>query len=407
MTTLTSLRLRGTSVGLAAVAIIALAACSSTQAGTSATPLPSASPEPSPSPSVTPAPEFREPDWEVGLGSESWTIPAIEGNLAVVGANDGTLTALNVNDGTVQWKAETGGPLRGPAAIDGDSVYVVSDDGYLYAFGLDGAPLWKTEVGQGPERGHYDNYGSRPAVVDGTVYAAGMAGIVAAVDAASGEIDWTFDVEGAVQTGIAYGDGRVHVTAMNSRHVALDAATGDLLWELNTIQPGTTTPVVMGEAVIIGSRSANLQVRDAASGDKIWTATFGGSWVQSGGAPIDDGSFAVGSSDLGVVRAYNLDAGAVLWNVTLGGWPWGVPAAQDGVVYATNVRLDYQSPWDSALHAIDASTGAIVWQAAGGAAAEWQPDGYLAYGAGAGPAVTDTHVIAVMLDGTVRGFALS
>lgn len=380
--------------------ILGLSACAG--AGTELVP---ASADPYPSATVEAVPEVREPLWSFDLGTEGWATATVVGELALIGADDGVMRALDVADGSVAWEVSTGGALRGSAAVDGDAAYVVSDDGNVYAFGLDGDEVWTASLGSaGDPRGTYDNYGSKPAVVDGVVYAAGMAGVVAAIDAATGDVVWTHDVGGAVETGIAVADGRVHVTAMNNRHVALDASSGELLWELNTLDAGTTTPLVMGDRVIIGSRSANVQIRDAATGDKIWTASYGASWVQSGGAALGDDAFAIGSSDLGVVRAYDLATGDVVWNTTLGGWPWAVPAVADGVVYATNIRIDYQLPWDAALHALDAETGAVLWTAAGAPALTWQPDGFDVYGAGAAPAIADDVVIVILLDGTVKAF---
>src|SRR5690606_28127333 len=101
------------------------------------------------------------------------------------------------------------------------------------------------------------------------------------------------------------------------------------------------------------------------------TVSLGGSWVQSGGAAIDDSHFAIGSSDYKAVRGFNLDTGEGLWLTKVGGWTWGIPAVADDVVYASEIRIDYQQPWDTGLWALDAYTGEVLWTAGSGPALEW------------------------------------
>jgi PQQ-like domain len=44
----------------------------------------------------------------------------------------------------VVWRAQTDGPVRSSPAIDGDAVFVGSEDGYLYAFDrVNGRTLWR------------------------------------------------------------------------------------------------------------------------------------------------------------------------------------------------------------------------------------------------------------------------
>ncbi len=118
-----------------------------------------------------------------------------------------SVTALDVQTGERLWRFYTEGPVRFAPAVDGDRVYFVSDDGYLYCLdAADGALRWRFRglpegqvhrrvIGHGrlvslwPARGG-------PVVADGVVYfAAGLwptEGVfVHAVDAASGEAIWS------------------------------------------------------------------------------------------------------------------------------------------------------------------------------------------------------------------------
>src|SRR5690554_584271 len=109
--TLMSLSIRN-AAAMAAFAALALAGCSSTEAATTASP----SPSPSTSPSPT-GPQVREAAWSTDLGVELWSTPVAAGDVVLVGGIDGTLFALDAADGTLAWEVQTGGALRGPAAV--------------------------------------------------------------------------------------------------------------------------------------------------------------------------------------------------------------------------------------------------------------------------------------------------
>jgi outer membrane protein assembly factor BamB len=305
----------------------------------------------------------------------------------------------------VVWEVPTEGAVRGAIAIDGDTAYASSDDGSIYAIDESGTVVWSTEL-SGPvlERGNYDNYGSKPVVSGGVVYAATQAGMVGAIDAATGAVHWSVDVGAPVETGLALGDGRLHVSTMGNRHVALSTVDGAELWEIDTLRPTTTTPLIMGDKVIVGSRSAVLQVLNEATGEPVWTVTMGGSWVQSGAGAIDESRFAIGSSDYNAVRAFDINTGEGAWLTEVAGWTWGVPVVADGVVYASEIRLDYHLPWDTGLWALDADTGEVLWTASAGEPLEWTADDYPGYGNGAGPVVVGPFVIVPGLDGIVRAY---
>lgn len=390
-------------VTVAIAAALSLAACSGAGA-----------PEPSPSvsaraTSATPPapaqPYTAEPAWSVDIGSESWSQPAAVGDIVMVGANDGVVRGIDPQDGSVEWELQTEGAVRGGILADAGRGYLVSDDGRLYAIEATGEVAWTAVIDTSVvERTDYDNYGSRPTARDGVVYAASYSGTVVAVDQDSGAIEWSASVGARVETGLALAQERLHVSTMDGRHLALSLAEGAVVWESDTGGELTTTPAVMGDVVLVGNRVARLLGLDEATGERLWLVSFGGSWVQSGPVAIDEERFVVGSSDYNAVRAFDAATGKQEWQVRVGGWTWPVPAFADGVVYASEIRLDYQTPLDTALWAIDADTGAVLWKAGAGAALEWAPDGYGAYGNGAGPVVAGEFVIVPGLDGVVRAF---
>ena len=130
-----------------------------------------------------------------------------------------------------------------------------------------------------------------PIVVDGVMYASGVAGRVYALDAATGRQLWTFTpqfdpqvVRGAccdeVNRGVAVWQGKVYVAALDGRLYALDARTGAVAWSVDTITDhtraytSTGAPQVAGDVVVIGNGGAEADVRGYVSAYDLKSGTL-------------------------------------------------------------------------------------------------------------------------------------
>jgi quinohemoprotein ethanol dehydrogenase len=132
-----------------------------------------------------------------------------------------------------------------------------------------------------------------PVVVDGVLYASGVAGRVYALDAATGIARWRFEpavdlqvVRGTccdqVNRGVAVWQGRVYVATLDGWLYALDARDGRVVWNVDTIvertraYSSTGAPVVAGDVVVIGNAGGEYDVRgyvtayELASGRQRW-----------------------------------------------------------------------------------------------------------------------------------------
>ncbi len=133
---------------------------------------------------------------------------------------------------------------------------------------------------------------SEPIVVDGVIYISAPRSIVRAIDAANGNILWTFDPHvrldfsmgnssvARVNRGVAVWEGRVYVGTGDGRLVAIDAAKGTQLWSSQVVDPTldgvSGAPRVAAGKVFIGYSGSDEQVRgsiaafDAVSGRELW-----------------------------------------------------------------------------------------------------------------------------------------
>jgi quinohemoprotein ethanol dehydrogenase len=122
-----------------------------------------------------------------------------------------------------------------------------------------------------------------PVIVDGVLFASGVAGRVYALDAASGALRWRFeprlDLRNArdaccdlVNRGVAVWRGKVYVGSFDGHLHALDARDGRVLWSVDTIEDRrlaysvTGAPQVAGRVVVIGNGGAEFESRGYVSG---------------------------------------------------------------------------------------------------------------------------------------------
>ena len=87
-------------------------------------------------------------EWTFDAGAGISSTPLVDGELVYIGSEDGRLLALDTQDGRLAWQFQTGDMVRGVPAIWDEIVFIGSDDGNLY--GLDkatGAPVWRYRLG--------------------------------------------------------------------------------------------------------------------------------------------------------------------------------------------------------------------------------------------------------------------
>ncbi|HEY0384188.1 MAG TPA: PQQ-binding-like beta-propeller repeat protein [Candidatus Elarobacter sp.] len=301
--------------------------------------------------------------------------PTFRGNLAHTGVYAGAGPAAF---GGVKWKFQTGGSIVSSPAVAGDTAYVGSSDGFVYAVALaDGAQRWKFATAA--------RVVSSPAVTAGSVYASSYDGNVYAIDATSGKKRWHFATRGehrfiaphlhgalpvhepmpdpwdfflsspAVSRGIVYagsGDGNVY---------ALDAASGRKRWAFHTGNVVHASPAVAGDTVYVGSWDGYFYALDAATGALRWKFKTGDDpdihnhvGIQSS-ATVVGGVVYFGSRD---AHVYALDAktGHQKWRFATAGGAWASssPAVSGGRVY-------FGEGSSGLFRALDATTGKPVF----------------------------------------------
>lgn len=288
--------------------------------------------------------------------------PSVANGVVYVSDGSGRLYALGAASGDELWSAPLGGHVANPA-VAGDVVYVghgESDSdtaappghGYLSALAAEtGREIWSLET---------IGAATSPLVAKDVVYAGTRASYIYAVDAEKGNVLWTFNGGGSYAHAAA-SNGSLYVTVFyhqdddRGRVYALDAVTGEEQWSIRLDGGIATTPAVRGGAVYVGTGS-HLYALEASTGKTLWRFELDGFGFTS--AAVAGGTVFVGSGTergTGYVHALNATTGTEMWCFEAGDAVYGSsPAYADGAVYVGSL--------DNYMYALDAATGVLLWR---------------------------------------------
>lgn len=281
--------------------------------------------------------------WRHGTGNQIWSSPAVTGDTVYIGSSDGYVYALNASTGSTVWTYATGGEVRSSPAVFAGIVYVGSMDNKVYALSAStGSLIWSYVTGNDTD--------SSPAVFGGVVYIGSLDGNVYALNASNGAVLWSYATGSNVVSSPAVVSGVVYVGSMDHNVYALNASTGAIVWSYTTGGGVYSPPAVVGGVVYVGSWDYSVYALNASSGVRLWSYATGN---YANACPAVDGKTVyVGSRD-GNVYALNASSGALVWSFTTGNTIGSSPAIVDGVIYIGST--------DGKIYALNASSGAEIW----------------------------------------------
>ena len=261
--------------------------------------------------------------WAFPTGSAIYSSPAIAVDGTVyVGSDDYYLYAINAN-GTEKWAFLTWNKiLSSPALATDGTIYVGANyANLLYAINPDGTPQWMfstdAPINASPTIG-----------ADGTIYV-GSGDYLYAVDPL-GTPNWAFLAGAEITSSPALGtDGTIYVGSGNQLYAV--NADGSPKWVFTAGDLLQSSPAIGADGTIyVGSNDDNLYAINP-DGSKKWVYTTGDQLVSSP-ALGTDGTIYVGSDD-GNLYAINPD-GTQKWTSLTGSAIQSSPAlGADGTIY--------------------------------------------------------------------------
>ena len=220
--------------------------------------------------------DWRTEDYQYEGGELLYSMQSNRGSVAVdddtvyVGGEtaDGTMLALSADDGSFQWEAKGFDGAGGPSTVTDERVYTsVITEAQIYDHGIQALNPDGTRAWFAPTRGQQTS--APPMVVDGTVYTLTDNGFLYAYGDAPEELRWRTDANATVRTDLAAAAGRVYAGTDGGTVYAMDTASGSMLWEYEA-DGAVRESLVVTDGTVYAADETSVFALDAASGTEQW-----------------------------------------------------------------------------------------------------------------------------------------
>ncbi len=262
---------------------------------------------------------------------------------------------------SVRWERYGAALLEFPPVLWGERLFQLSDDGVLHAFDRhDGHTLWSTQLGV--------LSASSPAVDGHSVYATVLrrnrnshTGLVAAVNMATGRVEWTRNLPSESESSPLLDGGRLYFGSQNGTVYALNAHTGNPIWTYHAAGAVKASPTLTGGTLYFGDYSGQLQAISERTGRRFWRSGSEGALLGSGTfystAAVIYGRVFLGNTD-GRVYSYDASTGKLDWAYQTGAYVYSSPAVANAPGLGPTI---YVGSYDGRFYAIDARSGHVQW----------------------------------------------
>lgn len=317
---------------------------------------------------VYPRPSYAVNEKYAGAVHVNWTFEdasdigaglTIDKNKVITSNTAGDIFALDLKSGKKLWSYRTGGKVYSTPAVWKGVVVAGSSDHFIYAVDAEnGKLLWKVKTDKAV-------LGS-PLIQDGIAFIGGSDGKFRALDVKTGNLRWSFDqVKGFVSTLPTYYLGNIIFGSWGNGFYALDAKTGKLSWEWNNghanrmFSAAACNPVGVNNRIFVVAPDRFMTALDARNGAVIWREKKDTIRVrESMGLAVNKKQVYVKTMDgdlLGISSSD--DKMDVIWKAKL-----KLPYELTPSAIKTNRKLVFVPSHSGLLSAVDAKTGAVIWQ---------------------------------------------
>ncbi|HEU5437838.1 MAG TPA: PQQ-binding-like beta-propeller repeat protein [Ktedonobacterales bacterium] len=273
----------------------------------------------------------------------TFVVPDVEGSV-VFAAVDWSLYALRASDGSTLWTSELPksdtGTINSTPLLVGNTIYLLSEKGNLYAFDAKGgAPLWTDPIELAP---HLLDTASGPVVDESSLYIGSYDHHLYTVSAKDGSPLWNVLTHGKIISTPAVVNGVVYFGSGDNYIYALHAHDGSVKWKYLTGDDVQSSPAVVDGVVYIASNDGYLYALDADTGSPYWRAPVGDLDESTGiidnkgpvtcRPAISGDAVCVIDTLFNIVRAYTRHDGSARWTFKSKSYANVDPIAADGLI---------------------------------------------------------------------------
>jgi kumamolisin len=183
-----------------------------------------------------------------------------------------------------------------------------------------------------------------------TVYSGSTDGYEYALTPTTGILDWKYQTSGGVSTA-CFASGVTYFGSSDGYFYAINASTGILYWRSHLGASSYPASAVVNGAVYVAAQNGTVYALNSTTGSAIWSYPTGGT---IGAAPTVANGIVYVSVESKGITALTASAGTVAWSYAEQYVIDTTPAVDNGMVY-------FISTGDGRLHALNATTGGVVW----------------------------------------------
>lgn len=215
---------------------------------------------------------------------------------------------------------------------------------------------WTTQVGSSSST-------LAPVAVGGQVFVAGAAGVVAAIDGATGRDVWRINLNTPIAAGVGSDGQRAAVVTQGNELVAL--AEGRELWRVSLPARTFTAPLVAGQRVFVLTADRTVRAFDGQTGARLWVQSRPAEplVLSQPGALLAVGNTLVAGLS-GRLTGLDPSNGVVRWEAPVGSSRGTNEIERLVDVVGPVSRLGDSvcaRAYSAAVGCVDASRGTVVW----------------------------------------------
>ena len=206
--------------------------------------------------------EWMYPDGDDVIGAVVGN-PVVVGDTVYVCSSDGAVYALDASSGDQEWRSELSvEKLWTTPVVQGEAIYVSTFDGHIYALSVDDGSLlpWSFEAEVG--------FASSPLLYGDTILVGSFDDNLYAVRIGDEKPLWRFQGGNWFWALPVVSDGVVYAVCLDGKVYALDAESGRVKWDepFDTGSPIAASPVAVDDSLVVAAQSGDVYVIDMQTG---------------------------------------------------------------------------------------------------------------------------------------------
>lgn len=254
--------------------------------------------------------------------------------------------------------------LTTPPVASEELIYVLDAEQTVRAFDIDtGRPAWTHEIRSGNERDRI-SIGGGLAYHEGQLIVSSGFALMLALDASSGALLWSREMDAPMTGSPTVKDGRIFVTSNNNEVFALALEDGRVDWSDQAIaEPArvlsSPSPAAVEDIVVVPYSSGEVIAYLASNGRRLWSDALSrpGRFTpisainDIAARPVLAGGLVIAANQSGVTAAIDGRSGNRVWAQAIGSTQAPALAGEYVIIIGT----------DAVLAVLEATTGRVFW----------------------------------------------